>query len=42
MLLKTSLFIASLAQSPILEILIFKIEMLLVFQNKTNIEITGF
>ena len=32
-------FIASLDQSPISEILILKIKMLLVFQNKTNIEI---
>ena len=35
-------FIASLALSPISEILILKIEMLLVFQNKTDIEIIGF
>ena len=35
-------FIASLGQSPISEILVFKIEMLLVFQNKDNIEIIGF
>ena len=35
-------FIASLIQSPILEILIVKIEMLLLFQNKKIIEIIGF
>ena len=40
--LKTLFFIASLGQSLISEILILKIEMLLVFQNKTNIEIIGF
>ena len=35
-------FIASLIQSPILEISIVKIEMLLLFQNKKIIEIIGF
>ena len=35
-------FIASLGPSPISEILILEIEMLLVFPNKTNIEIIGF
>ena len=35
-------FIASFGQSPISEILILEIEMLLVFQNKTNIEIIEF
>ena len=35
-------FFASLVQSQISEILILKIEILLGFQNKTNIEIIGF
>ena len=35
-------FIASLADSPISEIVILKIEMILAFQNKMNVEIIGF
>ena len=42
MLYKNFVFIASLGPSPISEILILKIKMLLAFQNKTNIEIIGF
>ena len=42
MLLKTSCFYCFTWRSPISEIFILKIEMLLVFQNKTNIEIIGF
>ena len=41
MLLNT-VFIATLAQSPISDILNLKIEMLLVFQNKTDIETIEF
>ena len=36
------MFIASLIQSPILEILILKTEALLMFQNKMIIEMIGF
>ena len=35
-------FIASLAHSPISEIIVLKIDMLLVFQNKMNIDIIEF
>ena len=39
---KNFVFIASLGQSQISEILVYKIEMLPVFQKKDNIEIIGF
>ena len=39
--LKNVVFIALLVQWPTLEILIFRIEILLVFQNKTITEIIG-
>ena len=41
MLVKT-VFIAPLGQSPISEVLILEIEMLLVFESKTSSEVIGF
>ena len=42
MLFETLFLLPQLGESPISEILILKIEMLLAFQIKTNIEIIGF